>query len=147
MSEKELLAVTEDVRVLGTGSLSIATVTTTNADFGTPDDINLEALAAAGTYKPGDRILVMFRATTAGTTDSTAFSVQDAPDNGSGAIGTPATAETDGTLTGGTSNQTAVVAVKVKAGRPWLRFRATRASGTTDTHLVSVVVLAVGRNA
>lgn len=146
MSAKEFLAVTEDVRVLGTGSLSIATATTTNADFGTPDDLNLATLAAAGTYKPGDRVVAIFRATTAGTTDTTSFSVQDAADS-SGSIGTPATAETDGTLTGGTGNQTAVVAVKVKAGRPWLRFRATRASGTTDTHLVSVVVLAIGRGA
>jgi hypothetical protein len=146
MGVKELLAVTEDVRVLGTGTLSINSVTTANADFGTPDDINLAALAAAGTYKPGDRILAVFRATTAGTTDSTTFSVQDAPDN-AGSIGTPATAETDGAMTGGASSQTAVVAVRVKSGRPWLRFRATRASGTTDTHLVSVVVLAIGRQA
>lgn len=146
MSSKDFLAVTEDVRVLGTGTLSIATVTTTNADFGTPDDINLAALAAAGTYKPGDRLLAVFRATTAGTTDSTSFSVQDAPD-AAGSIGTPAAAEVDGVLTGGAGNQTAVCAVRVKAGRPWLRFRATRGAGVTDTHLVSVVLLAVGRAA
>lgn len=146
MSSKDFLGVTEDVRVLGTGTLSIATVTTTNANFGSPTDVSLNALALAGTYKPGDRILAIFRATTAGTTDSTSFSVQDAPD-AAGSIGTPATAETDGVLTGGTGNQTAIVAVRLKASRPWLRFRATRAAGTTDTHLVSVVVVAVGRAA
>lgn len=145
MSQKEFLAVTEDVRVLGTGTLSIATAVTANADFGTPDDINLAALSAAGTYKPGDRILAVFRATTAGTTDAISFSVQDAPDS-AGSIGTPVTAETDGVMTGGTGSQTAVVAVKIKAGRPWMRFRATRV-GITDTHLLSVMVLAVGRAA
>ncbi|GIH07495.1 hypothetical protein Rhe02_55620 [Rhizocola hellebori] len=147
MSEKELIAVTENVRVLGSATFAINSATTTNGDFGTPDDISLEALAAAGTYKPGDRVLVVFSAPrTAGAgSDAISFSVQDAPDN-AGSIGTPATAETDGTLTGGSGHQTAVAAVKVKAGRPWLRFRATRA-GTTDTHQVSITVLAVGRAA
>jgi hypothetical protein len=145
MSVKELLDVGGDVRVLGTATFSINTATTTNADFGTPDDISLNALASAGTYKPGDRIVAVFTAPrTAGAgSDAISFSVQDAPDS-SGSIGTPATAVTDGTLTGGTANQYATVAVKVQAGRPWLRFRATRA-GTTDTHQVSVTVLAIAR--
>jgi hypothetical protein len=137
-----MIAVDEDVRVLGHAKISIATATTTNADFGTPNDLNLAALTS---YQPGDRILAVITATTAGTTDTTDFVVQDAPDS-SGSIGTPATAVTDGTLTGGTGDQVTVVSVKVQAGRPWLRFAAHRASGTTDTTVVSVVVLAVRRS-
>lgn len=128
-------------RVLGTGVLSINTVTTTNADFGTPDDLKI---APGANYKPGDRIFAVITAltTAGGTADTTSFSVQDADDN-AGSIGTPATAITTGTLTGGTGNQTAVVGIDLQPGRPWLRFRATRASGTTDTHQVRVVVMAV----
>jgi hypothetical protein len=51
--------------------------------------------------------------------------VQDANDS-SGSFGTAATAVTTGTLTGGTGDQYAVVWVRVQAGRPWLRLRATR---------------------
>jgi hypothetical protein len=143
MGVKELLDIGGDVRVLGTATFSINTAVTTNADFGTPDDINLAA-AATG-YKPGDRLLVVFTAPrTAGAgSDAISFSVQDAPDN-AGAIGTPATAVTDGSLAGGSGHQFATCAVKVQAGRPWLRCRATRA-GTTDTHQVTVTVLAVAR--
>lgn len=148
MTVKELIAVTENVRKLGTAKVSIATATTTNADFGTPNDLNLAALAEAGTYKPGDRLLVVITATTAGTTDTTGFKIQSAADS-SGSIGTPAdvdAADMDGdALTGGTGDQYAVVAVRVKAGKPWLRFAATRAAGTTDTTVVTFTVLAVSR--
>lgn len=132
------------VKVLGKGKVSIATATTTSIDFGTPDDINL--LTNTG-YDPGDRIVAIFDASTAGTTDTTSFVVQDAPDS-SGSIGTPATAVTDvsatgDTLAGGTGDRYAVVGVRVQPGRPWLRFRASRASGTTDTTVVQVTVLAI----
>lgn len=137
MSVRDLFAA--DMKLLGTGVLTISTATTTNADFGTPDDLNLLAETA---YEHGDRILAVFVATTAGTTDAISFSVQDAPDS-SGSIGTPATALTDGTLTGGTGNQYAHTAVQLQPSRPWLRFRATRV-GTTDTHVVRVLVFAVG---
>jgi hypothetical protein len=131
-------------KVLGKGKVSIATATTTAVDFGTPNDLNLED---ADNYSPGDRIVAIFDASTAGTTDTTAFVVQDAPDS-SGSIGTPATAVTDvsgtgDTLDGGTGDRYAVVGVRIQAGRPWLRFAATRASGTTDTTVVQVTVLAV----
>jgi type IV secretory pathway TrbL component len=134
------------VKVLGKGKVSIATATTTSIDFGTPDDLNLASNSA---YSPGDRIVAIFDASTAGTTDTTAFVVQDAPDS-SGSIGTTATAVTDvsatgDTLAGGTGDRYAVVGVRVQAGRPWLRFRATRASGTTDTTVVQVTVLAIPR--
>jgi hypothetical protein len=131
-----------DVKVLGSGKVSISTATTTSIDFGTPDDINLAG--SGSNYRPGDRVLVILDASTAGTTDTTSFIVQDAADS-SGSIGTPATAVTSGTLTGGTGDQYAVIGVKVQPGRPWLRVRATRASGTTDTTVVQATVLAVPR--
>lgn len=127
-------------KVLGTAKASIATATTTSLDFGTPDDINLAANAA---YSPGDRVLVVLDLSTAGTTDTTGWVIQDAPDS-AGSIGTPATAVTDGTsLAGGTGDQYFVVGVRVQPGRPWLRIRVTRASGTTDTTVAQAIVLAV----
>lgn len=129
-------------RVLATGTASIATATTVNVDFGTPDDVKV---AVGANFKPGDRLVAIITASTAGTTDTTTFSVQDAPDS-SGSIGTPATAVTDGALTGGTGNLYAVVGIKLQAGRPWIRVRATRASGTTDTHVVRCVLLAIPAN-
>jgi hypothetical protein len=127
------------VKVVAQAKASIATATTTSLDFGTPDDINL---AGSGSlYRPGDRILLVLDLSTAGTTDTTSWVVQDANDS-SGSIGTPATAVTSGTLTGGTGDQYAVVAVRVQPGRPWLRVRVTRASGTTDTTVAQCMVLA-----
>jgi hypothetical protein len=126
---------TSRVKVVFSGKASIATATTTTIGA----DVNL---AASSSYRPGDRIVVIFDASTAGTTDTTGFVVQDAPDS-SGSIGTPATAVTSGSLAGGTGDQYAVVAVRLQPGRPWLRLRATRASGTTDTTVVQVMVLAL----
>lgn len=127
--------------VLGTSKVTIATATTTSFDFGTPDDINL---ATNASYNPGDRILAVMSGTTAGTTDSLTFVVQDAPDS-SGSIGTPATAVTDGTLALGTSDGFTHVAVKLQPGRPWLRFRVT-SSGAIDTFVTHCTVLAVPSN-
>jgi len=125
-------------RVLATMSGSIATVTTLNltADL---------KLAPGATFQPGDRVVIVIRATTAGTTDSTSFSVQDAPDS-SGSIGTPATAVTTTLPAAATGNQTVVIGVQLQPNRPWLRVRATRASGTTDTLLVNAVLLAIPHN-
>lgn len=144
MTVRDLIA--SDLHVLGTAKVSISTATTSNFDFGTPNDVNLAALGANEpglAFQPGDRVLVVFRATTAGTTDTVSFSVQDAPDS-AGSIGTPATAVTQGTMTGGTGDQTAVVAVRIQPGRPWLRFRIT-STGTTDTFVGSAIVLGVPR--
>jgi hypothetical protein len=135
-----------ELKVLGQAKFSIATATTTSFDFGTPDDINLASTTAGqpgALYRPGDRVLVIFDASTAGTTDPISWVVQDANDS-SGSFGTAATAVTTGTLTGGTGDQYAVVWVRVQAGRPWLRLRATR-TGTTDTHVAQCTVLAVPR--
>lgn len=130
---------------LGSAKVSIATATTTNFDFGTPNDIKLGAASGApgNGYRPGDRLLFVFDASTAGTTDTVSFSVQDAPDS-SGSIGTPATAVTDGTLTGGTGDQYATTMATVQPGRPWFRARVT-STGTTDTIVAQCTVYAVPR--
>ncbi|MHA3020142.1 hypothetical protein ACXPWS_07680 [Mycobacterium sp. BMJ-28] len=118
--------------------MAISTATTTNFDFGTPDDLNL---AANPNYRHGDKLLVVFSSTSASATSIVSFSVQDAPDS-SGAIGTPATATTDGTLTGGAGDQYAHTFVRVKSGRPWLRLRVTNSG--TDAHTAIARVFAVG---
>lgn len=123
-----------DVRVLGQSKVTINTATTTNFT-----DVNL---LSAANYKHGDKVLVVFSATTAGTTDTVSFSVQDAPDS-AGSIGATAAAVTDGILTGGTGDRRAVTAVQLQPGRPWLRTRVT-STGATDTFVASVIVLAVG---
>lgn len=130
----------DDLKLLGSSKVTISTATTTAFDFGTPNDLDL---ANETDYAPGDRILVVFDASTAGTTDTVSFSVQDAPDS-SGSIGTPATAITDGTLTGGTGDQYAKTAVQLQAGRPWLRCRVT-STGTTDTFIAQCAVYALPR--
>lgn len=129
------------LRSLGTAKASIATVTTTAFDFGTPNDIDLRSTS----WARGCRLLVVVHLTTAGTTNTTAVTVQDAPDS-SGSIGTPAAADTTeivGTLAGGTGDQYIVVAVTPKADRPWLRVNLVRASGTTDTHVGTCTVIAL----
>jgi hypothetical protein len=127
---------------IATSKLTIASATTTSFDFGTPDDINLAALSG---YTPGDRILIILTASTAGTTDSLTWVIQDANDS-SGSIGTPATAVTS-TVTGadalsvGTSDAYSAIAVTVQAGRPWLRVRATNSG--TDSFVCHCSVYAV----
>jgi hypothetical protein len=130
-----------DFKVLGKGKVSIATATTTNIDFGTPDDINL---ATNANYQPGDRILAVMTASTGGTTDNLTFVVQDADDS-SGSIGTPATAVTSGTLALTTGDGFTKVAVTVQDGRPWLRFRVT-SNGANDTFVTHCTVLAIPSN-
>ena len=131
----------DSVRVVGTAKASIATATTTALDFGTPNDIDLRSTD----WARGCRLLLVLRLTTAGTADTTDWTVQDAPDS-SGSIGTPATAVTSavsGSLAGGTSDQTAVIAITPQSGRPWLRVNVHRASGTTDTTVASAILLAI----
>jgi hypothetical protein len=128
-------------RVVATGNFQINTATTTSIDFGTPDDVKM---APNSTGNKGERLVLVITARTSGTTDAISFVVQDAPDS-SGSIGTPATAVTSGTLTGGTGTQVATVGIKLQPSRPWIRVRATRV-GTTDTHHVTAVLLAVPPN-
>lgn len=134
-----------NMRQIAASKVTISTATTTSFDFGTPDDINLAALS---TYHPGDRILVMVSASTAGTTDSLTWVVQDADDS-SGSFGTAATAVTSlvaGALAAGTSDDRSAIAVKVQPGRPWLRIRVT-SGGATDTFVTHCHVYAVPNNA
>jgi hypothetical protein len=135
-----------EARVIAKAKVTINSATTTAFDFGTPNDIKLGAAAGApgNGYRAGDRLLVVFDASTAGTTDTVSFSVQDAPDS-AGSIGTPATAVTSGTLTGGTGDQYAVAGVRVQAGRPWLRCRVT-STGATDTFVAQATLLALPRS-
>lgn len=129
---------------LASSKVTIATATTTTFDFGTPDDINLAALA---NYRPGDRLLVVLTASTGGTTDSLTWVIQDAPDS-SGSIGTPATAVTSavgGALAAGTSDDASAIAVQVQPGRPWLRVRVS-SSGATDTFVTHCSVYAIPSN-
>ncbi len=133
-----------NMRKIASSKVTIATATTTSFDFGTPDDINLAGLSG---YHPGDRIVAVMTASTAGTTDSLTWVVQDAPDS-SGSIGTPAaavTAAVAGALAAGTSDDYSAFAVEVQPGRPWLRFRVT-SSGATDTFVCHCSVYAVGAN-
>ncbi|MFR9804611.1 hypothetical protein ACL02T_20345 [Pseudonocardia sp. RS010] len=129
-----------DFKILGSAKVSISSATTSNFDFGTPNDLDLASLS---NYEPGDKVLVVFVASTSGSTDIVSFSVQDAPDS-AGSIGTPATAVTDGTLTGGTGDQYAKTAVRLQPGRPWLRCRVT-SNGASDTFVAQCVVLALPR--
>lgn len=128
----------DSIVVLGTSKVSIATATTTAFDFGTPNDIDL---TGESSYVPGMRILVVFDASTAGTTDTVSFSVQDADDN-AGSFGTAATAVTDGTLTGGTGDQYTITGVRLQPDRPWLRCRVT-SDGATDTFVAQCTVLGI----
>ncbi|MDM4721152.1 hypothetical protein QTQ03_16665 [Micromonospora sp. WMMA1363] len=131
-----------ELNILGTSVVTISTATTTAFDFGTPNDINLATTTAGApglAYEHGNRVLVILSASTAGTTDTVSFSIQDAPDS-SGSIGTPATALTTGTLTGGTGSQFARASVRLQNGRPWLRVRVT-SDGTTDTFVTHCTVL------
>lgn len=129
---------------LGSAKVTISTATTTSFDFGTPNDLNL---AAAANYDPGDRILVILTASTAGTTDSLTWVIEDAPDS-SGSIGTTAAAVTSavaGALAATTGDDFSAFAVKVQPGRPWLRVRVT-SGGATDTFVTHCSVYAVPSN-
>src|ERR1044072_3277868 len=81
--------------VLGRAKVTINSATTTAFDFGTPNDVKLGAASGApgNGYRHGGRVIAIFDASTAGTTDTVSFSLQDAADS-AGSIGTPATAVT-----------------------------------------------------
>jgi hypothetical protein len=136
--------ISPELHVLGTSKVTISTATTTSFDFGTPNDIDLASVVSTEpgyTYVHGDRVLVILTASTAGTTDSLTWVIQDADDN-AGDIGTPATALTTGTLAVGTGDAFSQISVKLQSGRPWLRVRVT-SSGSTDTFVTHCTVLGV----
>jgi hypothetical protein len=126
---------------IASSKVTIATATTTDFDFGTPNDIDLKTVSG---YTAGDRILVVLTASTAGTTDALTWVIQDADDS-SGSIGTPAAASLGvvaGALAAGTGDDYSAFAVKIVPNRPWLRISVTRV-GTTDTHVTHCSVYAV----
>lgn len=127
-----------EFKILATAKQTIASPATTSFDFGTPDDIYLPTLS---NYAPQDRIFCVFVATTAGTTSTITWVIQDA-DGPSSAIGTPATAVTDGTLAGGTGDDFRIIGVQLQSGRPWLRVRATHATAT-DSFVCGCMVVAL----
>jgi hypothetical protein len=122
-----------DIRGRGHALLIDANNESGPIDFGTPGDIDLRATP----YKPGDRVLIVMGALRGSTnTNTLAFSVQDAPDN-AGSIGTPAAATVYGTplalaTDSGAGYFSAIVGVKVKPGRPWIRVNLTHAETGTD---------------
>jgi hypothetical protein len=129
---------------VASSKVTISTATTTSFDFGTPNDIDLRALA---NYEHADRVLVILTASTGGTTDSLTWVVQDADDN-AGSIGTAATAVTSvvaGALAATTGDDYSAFAVKLQPGRPWLRVRVT-SGGATDTFVTHCSVYAVPSN-
>jgi hypothetical protein len=118
----------DGLNLVASSKQTIATATTTSFDFGTPDDINTASLSG---YRPGDRLLVILTASTAGSTSNLTWVIQDAPDS-SGSIGSTATAVTSavaGALAATTGDDFSAFAVQVQPGRPWIRVRATD-SGT-----------------
>jgi hypothetical protein len=134
-----------NIAKIASSKVTISSDTTTAFDFGTPNDINL---ADVDGYSPGDRVLVVCTASTAGTTDSLTWVIQDADDN-AGSIGTPATAVTSvvaGALAATTGDDYSVFAVKVQPGRPWLRV-SVDSDGANDTFVTHCTVLAVPNNA
>lgn len=134
----------EGLTKIAEAKVTINSATTTAFDFGTPNDLNL---AATSGYGPGDRLLVVCTASTAGTTDALTWVVQDADDS-SGSIGTPAAATLNavaGALSAGTGDDFSAFAVKIKPGRPWIRVAVTRV-GTTDTHVTHCSIYSVKNN-
>lgn len=126
-------------RVLGQAKLTIAAPATTALDFGTPDDLKLAISSTA--LRTNDRLILVLAATTAGTTSTLTWVVQDANDN-AGSFGTAATAITDGTLAGGTGDDARVVGVQIQTDRPWIRVSVTHAVAT-DSFVCTAVALAV----
>jgi len=131
-------------KLIASATQSITDATTTAYDFGTPNDIDLRELAD---YGHGDRLLVVFTATTAGTTSNLTHVIADAPDS-SGSIGTPAAAVTSavaGALAATTGDDFSAFAVKVQPNRPWLRISETL-DNATDTVECCCMVFAVPSN-
>jgi hypothetical protein len=124
MPARDLLGA--EVVVLGSAKLTIAAPATTQL---TGASWNVPTLTG---YKPGMRLVLVCQATTAGTTSTLTWVVQDADDN-AGSIGTPATAVTDSTgatLAGGTGDDYRVVGIKPQVSRPWLKVSVTHATAT-----------------
>jgi hypothetical protein len=133
-----------NISLVASSKQTIASATTTSFDFGTPDDVNTASLSG---YSPGDRLLIVLSASTAGSTSNLTWVIQDADDS-SGSIGTPATAVTfavNGALAATTGDDFSAFALKLQPGRPWIRVRATNSG--TDSFVCHCTVWAVPNNA
>lgn len=131
----------DDLGIRGAAQV-IAANATTAFDFGTPNDIDLRD---HDTYKAGTRVLVLLSALrAAGSTSTLTFTIEDADDD-AGSIGTPAAATVYGdvpTFAAGTTGfLSAIVAVKVKDGRPWLRVNAVHGTAGTDSFQCHAAVI------
>lgn len=142
-----------EVKVLATATkISLATVSNPAFNFGTPNDINLNTITAAAPglgYTPGMRLLLVIDGTTVGTTDSTSIQVQDAPDSGTGTIGTPVDlpatnySVVTGAIAASTGDKFFVSALITQPNRPWIRVKLNRAAGTTDTLVAKAWLLGI----
>lgn len=125
--------------------LTSASTTTTAFDFGTPNDVNMLDHTI---YPAGCRILILLTAKrAAGSTDALTYLIQDADDS-AGSFGTPATATTSGTLPSfaadsGAVQKAALISLKVKPGRPWIRVSTVQSGGGTDSFQCHCAVIAV----
>jgi hypothetical protein len=136
--------------LLGAEAVVLATAKQTIASPATTAFVFSPVLYLPGisTWKPGMRLVLIGTATTAGTTSTLTWVVQDADDN-AGAIGTPATALTDstgGTLAGGTGDDYRVIGIRHQQGRPWLKVSVTHATAT-DSFVCAAVLLGIPASA
>lgn len=132
-----------EVKVLAMSKQTLATPSTVAFDFGTPNDIYLPT--TPGTtgllYKSAMRLVLVCAATTAGTTSTLTWVIEDADDN-AGSIGTPAAAITSGTLAGGTADDYKVFGITPQVNRPWLRVSITHATAT-DSFVATAMLLGI----
>jgi hypothetical protein len=143
MSVKELMG--DACTVLASDTLTVATAGTTAYDFGTPNDIYLPTVNSSA-KNSGDRLLLMLTAVRAsGTTDSIAWTVQDADDTDGGTtIGTPATALVDGgSIAAAKGDRALVVGIQIQTGRPWIRVNVVHSGGGTDSYATTAALLAI----
>lgn len=144
MSATTRWAADQSFERLAGAAQTIASVTTTAFDFGTPNDINLVSLG----LNHGDRVVIHLSVLRAGGTSGTlTFTVLDAPDS-AGSIGSTATATTHGTIPvlaadSGAVHASGVVSVFVKQGRPWLRISAVEGGSGTDSFQCHATVYGV----
>jgi len=137
-----------EVKVLGAARVSHNDDTTPSVfNFGSPTDIDLRT-HLTGAYHGGRVLVVVTADAGSGDTDNLTVVVQDAQDNGSGAISTGTLDDavvnypTNYGLDGGDGHHRAVIGVQVMHDRPWLRISVS-ADGDTDTFVCHALVLAV----
>lgn len=127
-----------DWSVLAKAKVSINGTSNVYFDWGTPDNIYVPSLSG---LRGTDRLVLILDGTTAGTTDTLTWVVEDAPDN-AGSIGTTAAASVDTSLVGTTGDNAKVVGWRWLPERPWLKVGG-KGSGATDTWVAQALLLKV----